>query len=228
MLITDLKDPRLEFDTLCPQCGPRPLLDEDGACAHCGSDAQGAGVDVAMQSLRAALTEIDLLKSCLEYCESPCGHSSVYAFTDDGGKTIICLQCRSNKLAAALSRAEAAEGALCGAREIMSRTLSALIERAKSHDSSPGTVYGDLLIRPLKVAISTSSPCRHSEEAGRLREAVRDLNALIISAQETMTAYVVPDGIDADQAIERVIELLDGPRQREVQTRAYAALKETP
>jgi hypothetical protein len=57
-LIADLKDERLELDTLCPQCGPRPLLDEDGACAHCGSDAQGAGVDVVMQSLRAALEEI--------------------------------------------------------------------------------------------------------------------------------------------------------------------------
>jgi len=63
-------------------------------------------------------------------------------------------------------------------------------------------------------------------ELTRLRKAVRDLNALIISAQETMTAYLVPDGIDADQAIERVIELLDGPRQREVQKAAYAALKE--
>jgi len=65
---------------------------------------------------------------------------------------------------------------------------------------------------------------KHEEEAKRLREVVRDLNALIISAQETMTAYLVPDGIDADQAIERVIELLDGPRQREIQKAAFAAL----
>ncbi len=64
-------------------------------------------------------------------------------------------------------------------------------------------------------------------ELKRLREAVRDLNALIIYAQETMAAYLVPDGIDADQAIERVIELLDGPRQREIQKAAFAALKET-
>jgi hypothetical protein len=72
----------------------------------------------------------------------------------------------------------------------------------------------------------TSSPCRHESALAELREVVRDLNALIISAQETMTAYLVPDGIDADQAIERVIELLDGPRQREVQKAAFAALKE--
>jgi len=76
----------------------------------------------------------------------------------------------------------------------------------------------------IRGLIAASSPCRHEEEAKRLREVVRDLNALIISAQETMTAYLVPDGIGADQAIERVIELLDGPRQREIQKAAFAAL----
>lgn len=58
--------------------------------------------------------------------------------------------------------------------------------------------------------------------------AIRGLNALIIEAQETMTAYLVPDGIEADVAIERVIELLDGPRQREAQKAAFAVLSQSP
>ncbi|MFA6159371.1 MAG: hypothetical protein WC763_07135 [Candidatus Paceibacterota bacterium] len=56
-------------------------------------------------------------------------------------------------------RAEEAERQLCAAREVISLTISALTERAKSHDASPGAVYGDLLIRPLKAALSSSSPC---------------------------------------------------------------------
>jgi hypothetical protein len=64
----------------------------------------------------------------------------------------------------------------------------------------------------------------HAKDAERLREVIREmghasLNALVISAQETMTAYLVPDGIDADQAIERVIELLC-----EIQKAAFVAL----
>ena len=58
-LITDSKDERLEFDTLCPDCGPRPLLDEDECCKTCGSSAQGQGVDVVMHSLRAALSRAE-------------------------------------------------------------------------------------------------------------------------------------------------------------------------
>ena len=54
-LIVRSDDERLEFDTLCAECGPRPLLDEDGVCKTCGMPAQGPGTDVVMQSLRAAL-----------------------------------------------------------------------------------------------------------------------------------------------------------------------------
>ena len=83
------------------------------------------------------------------------------------------------------------------------------------------TIKGSMVMRP-------DDPIGMAQEVveyvARLEKVAGDLNALIISAQETMTAYLVPDGIDADQAIERVIELLDGPRQREVQKAMYDAL----
>ena len=58
---------------------------------------------VLVASLRAALEEIDIIKS-LHYAKSPCGHSSQYAFTEDGGKNIVCLQCSRAALRAALER----------------------------------------------------------------------------------------------------------------------------
>ena len=69
-LITDSKDERLEFDTLCPECGPRPLLDEDGCCATCGSSAQGTGASTVMLSLRRSLRERDAALSRAEAAEA--------------------------------------------------------------------------------------------------------------------------------------------------------------
>lgn len=65
-LITRMNDERMEFDTLCPQCGPRPLIDEDGCCASCGCEAQGEGVDTVMQSLRAALERAEKAEADLQ------------------------------------------------------------------------------------------------------------------------------------------------------------------
>lgn len=43
------------------------------------------------------------------------------------------------------------------------------------------------------------------------------LDALVRQCQAVMVEYLVPGGIDAEQAMARMIELLDGPEQREAQ-----------
>ena len=60
-----------------------------------------------------------------------------------------------------------------------------------------------------------------------LREALDQLNKLVTSAQDLLRAYLVPDGPDAEQTVYELLGLLDGPRQREVQGMARAALAAT-
>lgn len=43
------------------------------------------------------------------------------------------------------------------------------------------------------------------------------LDALVRQCQAVMVEYLVPGGIDAEQAMARMIELLDGPEQRDAQ-----------
>jgi hypothetical protein len=51
--------------------------------------------------------------------------------------------------------------------------------------------------------------------------ALKALNALIEHAQAIFGAYLPPDGMSADEAINQLLSLLDGPDQREAQ-RQYA------
>lgn len=53
--------------------------------------------------------EVDVLKSALELRTAPCGHLEQYSYTADGGKHIVCLQCRSKRLDAL----EAAAAKVC-------------------------------------------------------------------------------------------------------------------
>jgi len=43
------------------------------------------------------------------------------------------------------------------------------------------------------------------------------LDALVKQCQAVMVEYLVPGGIDAERAMARMIEILDGPEQREAQ-----------
>lgn len=43
------------------------------------------------------------------------------------------------------------------------------------------------------------------------------LDALVRQCQAVMVEYLVPDGINAEKAMARMIELLDGPEQRDAQ-----------
>lgn len=74
--------------------------------------------------------------------------------------------------------------------------------------------------------VLSAAPCELAAaraEAERLREAASALNALIENMQEEVRAYLPPDGIEADELINRLIYWLDGPQQRKAQ-RAYTAL----
>jgi hypothetical protein len=61
--------------------------------------------------------EIETLEALLEALndslghpiESPCGHSSIYAVSDDGGAHIRCLVCRELKLAAEIESLRTAD-----------------------------------------------------------------------------------------------------------------------
>jgi hypothetical protein len=50
------------------------------------------------ESNRQLKQENTELKSLLKCGNSPCGHSDQYAYSEDGGKKIICLLCRSNEV----------------------------------------------------------------------------------------------------------------------------------
>jgi hypothetical protein len=49
-----------------------------------------AGLEAERDRLRL---ENEVLESMSRHSPSPCGHSSQYAYTEDGGKHIICLLC---------------------------------------------------------------------------------------------------------------------------------------
>ena len=58
-----------------------------------------------------------------------------------------------------------------------------------------------------------------------LLEGGTEQTAILRAAQEILTRYLVPDGIDAPQAITELLGLLDGPTQRSAQTKWDAAVK---
>lgn len=51
--------------------------------------------------------DLEVAESMSRRCPAPCGHSSQYCHTEDGGKHIICLLCEYNAAKAAL---EASDG----------------------------------------------------------------------------------------------------------------------
>lgn len=68
---------------------------------------------------------------------------------------------------------------------------------------------------------------RLSKDNERLRECVRDLDGLVEHAQQILSNHLPPDGMSKDDAINMLLELLDGPDQREIQSRAHSALNTT-
>lgn len=66
---------------------------------------------------------------------------------------------------------------------------------------------------------------RLSKDNQRLAEIIRDLDGLIEHAQQILGNHLPPDGMSKDDAINMLLELLDGPDQREIQSRARTALQ---
>ena len=60
--------------------------------------------------------------------------------------------------------------------------------------------------------------------APELLDAGSAQTAIIRSAQEILTRYLVPDGIDSARAISELFGLLDGPSQRAAQAKWDAAI----
>ena len=56
------------------------------------------------------------------------------------------------------------------------------------------------------------------------RDAIKAQAALIKSAQEILTNYLVPDGITASAALDQLLGLLDGRRELDVSVLVNAAL----
>jgi len=53
------------MNTWCPQCGPHAVIDEDGCCLICGSDAVGDGADKAV-ALIERIKELEGIINALE------------------------------------------------------------------------------------------------------------------------------------------------------------------
>jgi len=53
------------MNTWCPQCGPHAVIDEDGCCLICGSDAVGDGADKAV-ALAERVKELEGIINALE------------------------------------------------------------------------------------------------------------------------------------------------------------------
>ena len=119
---------------------------------------------VLVASLRAALEEIDIIKS-LHYAKSPCGHSSQYAFTEDGGKNIVCLQCSRAALradlAAALAQLAENEGQVCQMREKLKVACQWLLSAEAITTVGLERAFHD---------INTVAPCRAIAVAAYLKE----------------------------------------------------------
>lgn len=63
--------------------------------AHLDAEDKATELSARVEELQV---EKEIAESLSRFGDSPCGHSSQYAYTEDGGKHIICLLCRSNRV----------------------------------------------------------------------------------------------------------------------------------
>jgi hypothetical protein len=64
----------------------------------------------------------------------------------------------------------------------------------------------------------------NDEGAKLLLEYGNRLNALVVKAQEILSAAIEPEGMSREEAINELLGLLDGPEQREAQAGWSAAV----
>lgn len=85
----------------------------------------------------------------------------------------------------------------------------------------------DLLITRLRE-LNTDLGDDAADEIERLREALQAQTAIVSAAQNILTKYLIPDGIDDASAIDQLLGLLDGQDQRSALERTRAALSPAP
>lgn len=52
----------------------------------------------------------------------------------------------------------------------------------------------------------------HDDRDCSCGETLSHSNQIVLDCQKILTEYLVPDGIDANQTLNRLLEILDGPR----------------
>lgn len=101
-----------------------------------------------------------------------------------------------------------------------------LVERLKQIEIDATEIGGEPHVSA--ICLEAHVAIEHlSKDNERLRECVRDLDGLVEHAQQILSNHLPPDGISKDDAINMLLELLDGPDQREIQSRAHSALNTT-
>lgn len=76
-------------------------LKADSGGSYFYSDLETAPGEYVRKEVAERLkAENEVLESMSRHAPSPCGHSSQYAYTEDGGKHIICLLCSNKRLLA--------------------------------------------------------------------------------------------------------------------------------
>ena len=73
------------------------------------TESENANLESRVRELEAERDRLklenDVLESMSRHAPSSCGHSSQYAYTDDGGKHIVCLLCSRSRHAALVEAA---------------------------------------------------------------------------------------------------------------------------
>jgi hypothetical protein len=100
-------------------------------------------------------------------------------------------------------------------------------EESQSHtEDCPARVCGGEYVERFEEAVKAIGGGIDRRDAAitELCASLDETHKWVRRIQDVMVGYLVPDGYDADEALNRLIEMLDGPEQRAIQGRALAAL----
>ena len=111
--------------------------------------------------------------------------------------------------------------------ELMDEAADEITQLRKRLEMDSGHPYDGITARDETIrgqdAIITAQQARIT----RLEEGLAGMSALVEHMQAIAGAHLPPDGMSKDDALNMLIDLLDGPDQREAQGKARAALQET-
>lgn len=99
----------------------------------------------------------------------------------------------------------------------MTNPLESGLKAAEQHEEKTQFYFSNAAIKAI-----TEQQIR--DAAPDLLEALEADDALIKKAQEILSLYLQPDGLSADEAINKLLSLLDGPEQRMAKNKSSAAI----